>query len=438
MQTKTFKGGVSVSEHKGFTALKKMRAIPAPPEVVIPLSQHIGSPNEPVVKSGDEVKVGQLIGSTKAFVSAPVHATVSGKVGSIRPFAHHIYGKSLAVSIENNGKNEYMVFAERNAPETLPEEELINIVKEAGIVGMGGAAFPTHVKLSIPEGKHVDTLIVNGAECEPYLTCDHRLMVEKTEGIIKGMCTVARILGAKNIFLAIEENKLSAILAMDKAVKKAQRPSIKIVVLKTKYPQGGEKQLLMAILKKEVPPSKLPLDVGCVVQNVGTCFAVYEAVYHGKPLIERCVTLTGNPLKEPGNFIVRFGTPLKHLIDSSGGLKEPVAKVIIGGPMMGLAQYSLDIPIIKGITGVVLLSKKDMESFEEMPCIRCAKCVDICPINLMPTEIMRMVKHSRWHYMKELHAVDCMECGACSYICPSRIPLTQYIKLAKIRELNKK
>lgn len=461
MITKTFHGGVHPPECKEFTVDKKLKVIPAPSEVVLPLSQHQGAANEPLVKPGESVKVGQPIGEAKAFVSAPVHSPVSGMVKSVQTFLNPIYEKSPAVVIENDGRDQSLPLKKRENPETLSNEELIKIIKESGIVGLGGAAFPTHVKLDIPKEKKIDTLIVNGAECEPYLTCDHRLMAEKTDEILKGIYLVAKILevnpvrdirgttrrskisnGVKNIFLAIEENKLSAIFAMEKAVgemvKKFSYPPIRVTVLKTKYPQGGEKQLIKALLGREVPPEKLPLDVNVVVQNVGTCFAIYEAVYHRKPLIDRCVTLTGSSLKEPGNFVVRLGTLLKDAVELCGGFVEFPAKIIAGGPMMGITQYSLDIPITKGVTGVVFLSKKDVELFEESPCIRCAKCVDICPVNLMPTDIMRMVKYSRWHYLNELHASDCIECGACAYACPSKIPLVQYIKLAKMKELERK
>jgi len=442
MFTKTFRGGTHLSEHKELTVDKKIKALNAPAEIILPLSQHIGAPNRPIVNIGDSLKVGQRIGEADAFVSAPVHSPVSGKVKAISTFFNAVSGKSPAVTIENDGKNETIAFAKREEPETLPKDELIKIIKDAGIVGMGGATFPTHVKLNIPKEKSIDTLIVNGAECEPYLICDHRLMLEKTSEILKGIKLVAKILGVKNIILGIEENKLSAIFALEKQARQINKNStqipIQIIMLKTKYPQGGEKQLLGAILKREVPPGKLPLDVGVVVQNVGTCFAIYEAAYHGKPLTERCVTFTGNPLREPGNFVIKLGMRLRDAIESSGGFKEDPAKIIVGGPMMGVTQYSLDIPIIKGVTGVIFLSKRELEVFEETPCIRCAKCVDICPVNLMPTEIMRMVKYSKWYNMPKLHATDCMECGACAYTCPSSIPLVQYIKLAKLEELKKK
>jgi len=438
MLTKTFRGGISLPEEKELTVDKKIRRIPAPKEIVLPLSQHMGAACQPLVKAGDEVKVGQRVGEAKAFISSHIHSPISGKVKAIRDFFNPVYGKTNAIIIENDEKYESVQFIEREDPYKLSKEELIGIIKEAGIVGLGGAAFPTHVKLNVPKEKKIDTLIINGSECEPYLTCDHRLMIEKKEEILKGIYLVAKMLGIKKTLLAIEDNKLSAIFNMEKAArqfnKKFSDTPIEIVSLKTKYPQGGEKQLIKALLGREVPPKKLPIDVGCVVQNVGTCFAIYEAVYYGKPLIERCVTLTGSALKEPGNFIIRFGTLLKDAIEAIGGFIEPPQKIIAGGPMMGVTQHTQDMPIIKGVTGIIFLSRKDMELFEESACIRCAKCVDICPVDLLPTEIMRMVKYSRWHYMENLNSSDCMECGSCAYICPGRIPLVQYIKLAKQEE----
>ncbi len=443
MFSKTFRGGVHPAQHKEVTVDKRIKAVPAPPEIILPLTQHIGAPNEPLLGPGDTVKLGQRIAGSESFISAPVHSSVSGKIKTIQNFFNPVYGKAPAAFIENDGRNEAVPFQARENPLALPKEKLISIVREAGIVGLGGAAFPTHVKLKLPEGKNADSLIANGAECEPYLTCDHRLMVERTDKIIKGIYLAAGILGVKNIFLAVEQNKLSAVFAIEKAVREITRKSshsipLRIKVLKTKYPQGGEKQLVKAILGREVPPGKLPLDVGAVVQNVGTCLALYEAVYDGKPLIERCITLSGSCLREPGNFIVRLGTPLRDAVKFCGGFTEPPAKVIVGGPMMGIAQYTLDIPIVKGTTGVVFLSKKETEIPEELSCVRCARCVDICPVNLLPTEIMRMVKYSRWHRTEELHPSDCIECGACAYACLSKIPLVQYIKLAKQKELKKK
>ncbi|MFH1593450.1 MAG: electron transport complex subunit RsxC [Candidatus Omnitrophota bacterium] len=440
-RARTFHGGTHLPEYKEFTVDKRIRLVPASSVVSLPLSQHIGAPNVSLVKVNDHVKMGQRIGEAKAFISAPVHATVSGKVKVIKDIFNPVYGKRPAIVIENDREDTMDPLIVDKDPESLSKEDIINIVKDAGIVGMGGAAFPTHVKLNVPKEKTIDTLIINGAECEPYLTCDHRLMIEKTDEILKGAELVAKALGVKSIFIAIEKNKLGAIFIIQKALrelcKRSRHSGTEVIMLKTKYPQGGEKQLIKAVLKREVPPGKLPLDVGVVVQNVGTCFAIYQAAYHKKPLIERCMTLTGSCLKEPGNFIVRIGTSLKDVIEFSGGFKEAPEKVIIGGPMMGFTQHTLDLPIIKGVTGAIFLSKKEMKLYEETACVRCAKCVDICPVNLMPTEIMRMVKHSRWHYINELYAKDCMECGVCAYICPSRIPLVQYIKLAKAEELKR-
>jgi len=441
MFMKTFSGGTTLPEYKELTVDKKIRPIPAPHEVILPLLQHIGAPNEPLVKAGDYVKMGQKIAESKAFVSSPVHSPVSGTVKAIKNVLNPIFGKRPAFIIENDGKDEFLPLFEEKEVDNLSKEELINIIKEAGLVGLGGAAFPTHVKLNVPKGKSIHTLIVNGSECEPYLTGDHKLMESASREILKGVDIISRILDAKEIYIAIEENKLSAIFTMQKAVDEANKKctkKIKIIILKTKYPQGGEKQLIKTILKREVPPGKLPLDIGALVQNVGTCLAIYQALYERKPLIERVVTMTGSSIKEPGNYLVRLGTPIRHLVDNSGGFVENPLKIIAGGPMMGIAQYTIDIPIIKGTTGILFLSKKEAEISEEHPCIRCAKCIHICPMDLLPTEIMRMSKYSRWHYLDELHPSDCMECGSCAYICPSKIPLTQYMKLAKMKDMMRK
>jgi electron transport complex protein RnfC len=438
MFRKTFKGGVSLAESKELTVDKKIKSVPPPGEVILPLSQHMGAPNKPIVNVGDHVKAGQRIGEAEAFISACLHSSISGTVKSISDFPNPIFnGKGPAIRIENDGKGEFLPLPERKHPGDLSGKEVADIARDAGLVGLGGAASPTHVKLNVPKGKRIECLIINGAECEPYLTCDHRLMVEKPAKILRGMYLIAGILSVKNIVLAIEDNKLSAIFAMEKVVhrmnKKVPNRHVQIAVLKTKYPQGDERQLIKAILRREVPPGKLPMDVGAVVHNVGTCFAIYEAVYDRKPLIERCITFTGRCLKEPGNYIVPIGTPLRYMVDYCGGFRKPPAKIIAGGPMMGIAQYSLDAPIVKGLTGVLFLSREEAQTPEEFPCIRCARCVDICPVNLLPTEIMRMVKYSRWHYMDRLNPVDCMECGACAYVCPSKTPLVQYIKLAKLK-----
>jgi electron transport complex protein RnfC len=433
---KTFRGGVHPAGFKALTVDKKIRRIPIPSKVILPLTQNAGAPNKALVKAGDSVKKGQVLAKTEVFISAPVHSPVSGRIKAIQDAPNPVYGEKPAFIIESDVGDQSAEFTKRPGAESLPAKEILEIIRSAGVVGLGGAAFPTHVKLDIPQGKNPEALILNGAECEPYLTCDHRLMLEKSNEILKGALIAAKILGVSRIFVAIEENKLSAVFVMEKAAAQIMRkqyntPAIKIALLKTKYPQGGEKQLIKALLAREIPPGKLPIDVGCVVQNVGTCLAIYEAVYEGMPLIERCVTFTGDCLKENGNFLVSLGTPFKYIIDHCGGfIKEP-AKIIVGGPMMGITQYALEAPVIKGVTGVVFLSDAALPKAEETQCIRCAKCAEACPMNLMPTDIMRAVKYEKWERLEGLHPEDCFECGACAYMCPSKVQLVQHIKLAK-------
>jgi electron transport complex protein RnfC len=317
--------------------------------------------------------------------------------------------------------------------DSLSPDAAREIIKKSGIVGLGGAAFPTHVKLSPPEGKTIDSVILNGAECEPYLTCDHRLMLEKGAEIIEGLRVIVRLTGASNIYIGIESNKIGAAFALEKVLreKKYRIQNVNIVMLKTKYPQGAEKQLIKAVLNREVPPKGLPFDVGCLVGNVGTAFAIYEALFEGKPLYERVVTVSGDCVAEPSNLSVRIGTSVGDLADICGGFKKEPGKVIFGGPLMGLAQFTLDAPVIKGTSGIVFLSKEEMDELPELNCIRCAKCVDVCPARLIPTDIARLVKKERYRDALDYNIEDCMECGACSYECPSRIPLLQWIRIGK-------
>jgi electron transport complex protein RnfC len=315
-------------------------------------------------------------------------------------------------------------------------EELLAIIKSCGIVGLGGAAFPTHVKLMPPRGVTIDTLLVNGAECEPYLTCDHRLMVERSTAIIKGVAILLKILNIKHAVIALEDNKKSIVPTLNNAIAKNKIRNkefqIRPMVLKTKYPQGGEKQLIKAVLDREVPPGKLPFAVGCIVSNVGTANAIYEAVYEHKPLYERVITVSGSPVGNPQNLLVRIGTPVSVVIEQCGGLTAAVEKVIIGGPMTGIAHYTLEVPVIKGTSGIVALSKEETPLLSEFPCIKCGRCLDVCPVNLMPTKIYQLVRKERWDELEPLFPLDCMECGACGYECPSRIPLVHYIKQGKM------
>lgn len=434
MKLLTFPGGIHPKYNKAISIREPLREGPLPDRVIIPFSQHTGAPNEPLVKKGDYVEEGQVIGTSPSFISSPVHSSVFGTVKEIHKEFHPVLGPSLSAVIERDKEKEARTYSEAQITD-LDSEALIGRIRESGLVGMGGAAFPTHVKLSPPEGKRIDTLIINGAECEPYLTCDHVLMTRKTAEILKGIELIIGILNPDRTFIAVEDNKKASYFAFQNLIKTDKRSAIreiKLALLKTKYPQGGEKQLIKAITGREVPPGKLPLDVGCLVQNTGTIFAVYEAVYCNKPLIERIITLSGDCLEKPGNYRVKVGTSLKDIIESCGIKfeKEP-AKIIFGGPMMGISQPDIDVPILKGSSGALFFSEKLARDLEEGPCVRCAKCIDVCPMHLSPTNMVKNGKKHLWDAMEELRVADCMECGSCSYICPARIPLVQYIKEGK-------
>lgn len=442
---------IHLPEFKGSTHHEKIERLPLPKKVIIPLSQHTGTPSEPVVKPGGVVQTGQVIARAKGFISSNLHASLSGKVTAIEKSAHPILGSFNAILIESDGHDKETFQDLRRDVSVLSNEEIINIIREAGIVGLGGAAFPTHAKMSLPPAKKIDTLIINGAECEPFLSCDHRLMLEKAKELIAGINLVARVLGVKDVIVGIEENKLDAIEALGSALfnLKAsldgvypersrgawdkQSSGLKVVKLKTRYPQGGEKQLIKTLLSREVPSTGLPLDIGCVVSNVQTVFSVYEAVYFGKPLYERVITVAGSFLRKPKNVLARIGAPIKDLLDFCGFIeKGNVYKVIMGGPMTGVAQYSLDTPIIKGTSGILVLDTS-FKTKDEIDCIRCSRCIDACPAGLMPCMIGIGVKNNRFDIANLYDPLDCIECGSCSYVCPSSIQLVQLIKLAKLK-----
>jgi len=431
---KTFLGGVHPESSKDWTVDKSVKRAPLPKKAIMPLIQHTGAPCDPIVSKGSRVKVGQTIGVSDKFISSPIHSSISGTVTGIDEHPHPVLGSYRAISIESDGKDNLdPSIRKRVNAEILSAKEIRTIIKNAGIVGLGGAAFPTHVKLTPPEGKKIDSVILNGAECEPYLTCDHHLMLEKASEIIEGLKIIQKLTQASDLYIGVESNKMGAAFVLEKILRKTHGPihNTKIVLLKTKYPQGAEKQLIKSILNREVPPQGLPFDVGCIVSNIGTAFAVYEAVFNGRPLYERVVTISGSCVKEPSNLLTRIGTPLNDLVDICGGFVKEPAKIIFGGPMMGLAQLTLDVPIIKGTSGIVFLSKDEVKEIPETSCIRCAKCVDVCPLNLVPTDIARLVKKERYENTIEYNITDCIECGGCSYICPSKIPLFQWIKLGK-------
>ncbi len=406
-----------------------IKEIPMPNEVILPLSQHTGAPARAKVSVGDKVRAGTLVAGADVYVSAPVHSSISGEVAAIEARPHPLFGQYQAIVIKSDGRGLLdSAIKDREDVDSLSADGLKKIIRSCGIVGLGGAAFPTHVKLSPPKEKPLDTFIVNGAECEPYLTADHRLMLEKANEIIAGMKVAMKALGVSQGIVAIEENKPDAI-GLFKKLTDGQK--IKLAVLKSFYPQGAEKQMIKAILNREVPPGGLPFDVGLVVNNVATCFAVYEAVYKNKPLYERIISVSGSIIRNPGNLRVRIGSKVKDIIDACGGLTEEPAKVILGGPMMGIAQYALDVPVIKGTSGIIVFSRKEVRPFASQPCIRCGKCLQVCPMGLNPSAIAQAIEKGRFDLAQEEHVLDCIECGICSYVCPGNRNIVALVKLAK-------
>lgn len=427
---KFFKGGVHPKDNKKYTAEKVIENSLIPDKVIIPVRQHIGAPCTPVVKKGDRVKKGQVIADSDAFVSEPIHSSVSGTVVDVGEYVHGVFGKSLAIVIENDKQDQWAEgIPLKRDWNTLSVDEIKAIIRKAGIVGMGGATFPTHVKLSPPPDKKVDTFILNGAECEPYLTADYRMMLEYTDKIVSGVLIVMKILDVDKAYVGIEDNKPKAIEAMKRAFRET---AVQVVELPTRYPQGGEKMLIKAITKKEVPSGALPADVGVVVQNVGTVIAISDAVINGIPLIERVTTVSGDAVREPKNISLRVGTTFQQAVDFCGGLKEKPEKVIMGGPMMGIAQFSLDTPIIKGTSGILALTDKAINESEQSPCIRCGRCIEACPMGLNPSRLSILGERNLYREAKEdNNLMDCIECGSCVYACPAKRNIVQYIKYLK-------
>uniref|UniRef100_A0A7C4YA92 Ion-translocating oxidoreductase complex subunit C n=1 Tax=candidate division WOR-3 bacterium TaxID=2052148 RepID=A0A7C4YA92_UNCW3 len=431
MKTLRFKGGIHPEGHKELTKSKEIVKVKPPQEVYIPLSQHTGAPSKPLVKKKDKVKVGTRLSEPNGFVSVPIHSPVSGIVDGIVNVYHCSGRKVEAVKIITEGEElEEGVGVERDIS-SLKKEELIEKIKMSGIVGLGGAAFPTHVKLSPPPDKKIDTVIINGAECEPYLTADHRIMLEKKKEIFGGIEVIRKILNPEKVIIGIEDNKIDA---YENLVKYKDK-DVEIALLRTWYPQGGEKQLIYALTGRVVPAGGLPFDVGCYVQNVGTVVAIYEALRFGKPLYERVITITGG-VEERGNYLVPIGTPVKYLLEIVKP-KGNIGKIILGGPMTGISIISDEVPVIKGTSGIIVQLEKEVFTDEQYPCIRCSSCVDTCPMSLMPTELEKLVGNGKYEEAEKMGIMFCIECGCCSYVCPSRRPLVHSIKVGK-REILKR
>lgn len=425
----SFFGGVHPKENKWYACDKETQEFPAPDMVVIPMSQHIGAPCKPLVKKGDLVKVGQKIGDNQGLC-VPVHASVSGKVKAVEAKAHTSGTTVMSVVIENDHLN---TLSEDIHPRTAEEvdaltpAEIIDIVHESGIVGMGGATFPTHVKLSGGIGK-VDTVIVNAGECEPFITADDRLCREQPAKVIGGLKLIMKVFGLKEGHIGIEDNKPEAVKALRANLETVD--GIVIDVLPAKYPQGAEKQLIYAVTGREVPSGGLPAAVGCAVFNAATCKAIYDAVYEGMPLINRIVTVSGDILMEPKNLLVPIGTSFNDLIDACGHSENPY-KVLSGGPMMGIAQYDLSVPTIKGVNAITVLGRRNEYAVEEPACLRCGKCIDACPMKLMPVLMYKALQSEDISEMKAVHVMDCIECGSCAYTCPASVPLVLGFRVAK-------
>ena len=433
MKLLSFKGGVHPPEGKKLSKSASIEKLPLPEMLYVPLSQHTGAPAKPVVNKGDEVKAGTLIGELAGFISANIHSPVSGKVLKILDYPHFLGKKSPTVQIQVEGEEPIEGYGVQRDYSNLSSKELVQIVKDAGIVGMGGAMFPTYVKLSPPPEKKIDTVIINGAECEPYLTSDYRLMMERTEDIIKGTKIIKKILAPEKVYIGIESNKMDAAQRFQNLLK--DKKGIEVIILKTKYPQGSEKHLIKAITKREVPSGGLPFDVGCYVQNVGTAIAIYEAIKFKKPLTHRVVTVTG-AVKTPKNIYAPIGTPIKNLIEFSGGYLGEPGKIISGGPMMGISLYTDEIPITKGTSGILVQRQDEVVIDEESPCIRCAHCVDACPMGLTPNLMADYIEANKIDMAEKIGVMDCIECGTCAYVCTSKRHLVQHFKFAK-REIIK-
>lgn len=429
MKRKTFKGGAHPYDGKKMSRECPIEILNPGDTLVYPLSQHIGAMAKPLVKAGDRVLVGQKIAEKGGFISANIHSSVSGTVKAIEKRLVATGGMVDSIIVENDGMYEEAAPIFSGNPDELSKDEIIKIIEEAGIVGMGGAGFPTNVKLSPKNADIIDSIIVNGAECEPYLTSDYRRMVEQTDKLVKGLKIVLKIFPDAKGYFGIEDNKPEAIEALLKATENEDR--IEVVPLKTKYPQGGERSMIYAVTGRKINSKMLPADVGCIVHNVDTIYAIYNAVYNGKPLIERIVTITGDAVRTPKNFQVRIGTSFRELIDAAGGFTTEPEKIISGGPMMGFSFFNIDVPVVKGSSSLLAFIKDDVSHEEPSACIRCGRCAAACPEHLLPMKLAALAGQNESEEFKKLGGMECVECGCCSYVCPAKRQVTQSVRSMK-------
>ena len=433
----TFKGGIHADDMKEETAGKPIINLPAPEVMIYPMQQHLGAPAQPCVNVGDRVLMGQKIGEAQGYVSANIHSSVSGTVEAIEQRLHPNGSMVTTIVIANDGKDElHPDIKPREDAESLSAKEIVDIVRDAGVVGMGGATFPTHVKLSPPPDKNIEYVIINGAECEPYLTSDHRAMLETAGEIIAGLKLLMKIFNLKTGYIAIEENKPDAIEHMMEWAARETEVVIKVVKLKTKYPQGSEKHLIKAVTGREVPPGKLPMDVGVIVDNVDTAAAIARAVYMGEPVLKRIVTVGGDCIQNPSNFRVRVGTSVEYVLEKSGTFKKTPAKIIMGGPMMGFCLTETNVPIIKGSAGILAFGAAVSKAHAPGSCLRCGRCVTGCPMNLLPNVLKSASMAGDMEKLEKLNIMDCLACGSCTYVCPTEQNPLQYIKTGKAKYMD--
>lgn len=435
MAKRTFGGGVHPYDGKDLSKDKPMKTIIPVGEMVYPLSQHIGAPAVPIVKKGDRVIAGQKIAEAGGFVSAPIYATVSGTVKNIEPRRVVTGDMVNSIIIDNDGLLEEVTYTPHD-PDKLEKKEIIELIKEAGVVGMGGAGFPTHVKLSPKEPDKIEYVIANCAECEPYLTSDYRRMIEEPQKLVEGLKIILRLFDNAQGILAVEDNKPDCVKILTELTQ--NEPKISVIALKTKYPQGAERQIIYATTGREINSKMLPADAGCVVDNVDTIVAVYHAVKEGKPLMNRIVTVTGDAVNDPRNFYVRIGMNYKDLIDEAGGLKSTPEKIVSGGPMMGFALFDLNVPTTKTASALLCLTHDEVSALEPTPCINCGRCVEACPSRLIPTKLAVLSQHYDEEGFVANDGMECVECGCCSYVCPAKRHLTQSIKSMRKNVLGKR